>query len=176
MIIKNLNTSNHTETSFVKNLYIESFPKNERRCVDKMMKLYNSGTSFSIFIIIENNQIVGFLTHWDLSEFIFAEHFSISPEFRNGGYGRKVMELYIEKMNKPILLEVELPANALAERRIEFYRRIGFKLWENIEYQQPAYEEDSDAVPMKLMSWGKLEVAKDFAKIKEKVYSVVYNC
>ena len=175
MIIKNLSISNHIETSFVKNLYIESFQKNERRCVDKMIKLYDSETPFSIVVIIKEKQFVGFLTHWDLEDFIFAEHFVISPEFRNGGYGRKVMELFIEKTNKPILLEVELPANTLAERRIGFYQRLGFKLWSTIEYQQPAYEADSYAIPMKLMSWGKLEVEKNFTKIKEKVYSVVYN-
>ena len=175
MEIKELNTSNHIEISFVKNLYIESFPPNERRCVKKMMEFYDSEMPFSILIIEKENKFVGFLTHWNLTDFIFVEHFAISPEFRNGGYGRNVMELFIEKTDKPILLEVELPDNDLAMRRIGFYQRIGFNLWENIEYSQPEYIKGSGAIPMKLMSFGKLEVEKNFAEIKRKVYSVVYN-
>lgn len=176
MKIRELDLSNHQEVAFVENLYIESFPLSERRPVEKMLDLYKSDSPFVISVTVEDDEIVGFLTYWDLDEFIFAEHFAISPEYRNGGYGRKVMDLFIANVDKPIVLEVELPTTILSERRIGFYQRIGFRLWENIQYHQPAYYEDSGTVPMKLMSYGDIDVQKDLIAIKDKLYSIVYNC
>jgi ribosomal protein S18 acetylase RimI-like enzyme len=176
MEIRKLDVSKHHELSFVENLYIESFPLSERRPVETMLEFYKSDKPFVIAITIEDEQIVGFLTYWDLGGFIFAEHFAISPEFRNGGYGRKVMELFIADMSKPIILEVELPTTILSERRIGFYQRLGFRLWENIQYQQPAYLEDGNAIPMKLMSYGNVDIETNLIEIKGKIYNIVYGC
>ncbi|MBB4035096.1 ribosomal protein S18 acetylase RimI-like enzyme [Dysgonomonas hofstadii] len=176
MEIRNLDLKNNHEVSFVENLYIESFPLSERRPVETMFDLYKENSPFVISVTIEDDNLVGFLTYWDLDDFIFAEHFAISPEFRNGGYGRKVMELFKTNMVKPIVLEVELPATILSERRIGFYQRLGFKLWENIQYQQPAYYEHTGAIPMKLMSYGDIDVEKELVEIKGKIYSIVYEC
>jgi ribosomal protein S18 acetylase RimI-like enzyme len=174
MEIRNLNLANRGEMSFVEELYIESFPESERRPVEKMFDLYKEDTPFVITITREDDNPVGFLTYWDLGKFIFAEHFAISSEFRNNGYGRKAMELFKE-VPKPIILEVELPTTILSERRIGFYQRLGFKLWDNIQYQQPAYLKDGAAIPMKLMTYGDLNVERDLTGIRSKIYSVVYN-
>jgi len=176
MEIRNLDISKSYLVSFVENLYIESFPLSERRPVETMLDLYKGDTPFVVSLAIEDEQIVGFLTYWDLGEFIFAEHFAISPEFRNGGYGRKVMELFKEDAGKPIVLEVELPTTILSERRIGFYQRLGFRLWENIQYQQPAYYDETGVIPMKLMSYGSINVEENLTDIKGRIYSEVYNC
>ncbi|WP_029906094.1 GNAT family N-acetyltransferase [Prevotella sp. 10(H)] len=176
MEIRKLNLDDSHELTFVENLYIESFPLSERRPVGKMLDLYRGDSPFYIVVTIEDDQIVGFLTYWDLDDFIFAEHFAISAEYRNGGYGRKVMDLFLKDMTKPIILEVELPTTILSERRIGFYQRIGFKLWENVQYQQPAYLDDGIAIPMKLMTYGDMNVEKDIIDIRSRIYGVVYNC
>ncbi|MFV0419908.1 MAG: GNAT family N-acetyltransferase [Dysgonomonas sp.] len=176
MEIRKLDLTSEYEVAFVENLYIESFPLSERRPVNAMLDLYKNNPSFLITVTIEDNQLVGFLTYWNLGEFIFAEHFAISPEFRNGGYGRKVMDLFLENITVPIILEVELPTTILSERRIGFYQRIGFKLWENVQYQQPAYLETTGPIPMKLMTYRDLDVEKNLTDIRSKIYSIVYNC
>ncbi len=177
MKIRKLEADNHKEISFVENIYIESFPLSERRPVEKMLNLYKNESRFAISLTIEDDdEIVGFLTYWDLDDFIFAEHFAISPEFRNGGCGRKVMDLFIQNTTKPIILEVELPTTILSERRIGFYQRIGFKLWENVQYQQPSYHNDENTIPMKLMSFGNINIEDKLTEIRSKLYSVVYNC
>lgn len=177
MEIKKLDAENNHEISFVENLYIESFPLSERRPVSAMLDLHKEKDSpFVIAVTVEDSQLVGFLTYWDLDEFIFAEHFAISPEFRNGGFGRKAMELLKTDVVKPIVLEVELPTTILSERRIGFYQRLGFRLWENIQYHQPAYCDETGTVPMKLMSFGNIDIEKNLVKIKEKIYNIVYDC
>lgn len=174
MEIRNLDLSDIKEVSFVEKLYIESFPQSERRPVQIMMDFYENNDLFFIDVAVESGNLVGFLTYWDIDEFIFAEHFAIAPEFRNGGYGRKVMESF-QKVTKPIILEVELPSTILSERRIGFYQRLGFKLWENVQYQQPAYFSGGLAIPMKLMTYGDLNVERDLIEIRSKIYSIVYN-
>ncbi|MFV0537675.1 MAG: GNAT family N-acetyltransferase [Dysgonomonas sp.] len=174
MELRNLDLSDIEEVSFIENLYIESFPPSERRPIEKMLDFYQNNDLFFIDVAVEDGRLVGFLTYWDIDEFIFAEHFAIAPEFRNGGYGRKVMELF-QKSTKPIILEVELPSTILSERRIGFYQRLGYKLWENVQYQQPAYAIDGLAIPMKLMTYGNLNVERDLIDIRSKIYSIVYN-
>jgi ribosomal protein S18 acetylase RimI-like enzyme len=139
-----------------------------------MLELYNNNDLFFIDVAIEDGQLVGFLTYWDIDKFIFVEHFAIAPEFRNEGYGRKAMKLF-QNTSKPIVLEVELPATILSERRIGFYQRLGYKLWENVPYQQPAYLSDGLAIPMKLMTYGDVDVERDLIEIRSKIYSIVYN-
>lgn len=175
MEIRNLNLSSHTEVSFVENLYIASFPLSERRPVDKMLELYKDNPLFIISVIAEDDKLLGFLTYWDLNDFIFAEHFAISPDARNGGYGRRAMDIF-KNVDKPIVLEVELPATIMSERRIGFYQRIGYKLWDNVQYQQPSYHEAGGTIPMKLMSYGDIDIEKDLTEIRSKIYSTVYNC
>lgn len=176
MEIKRLDQTNDQEIAFVKDLYVESFPASERRPIELMFDLYQNNDPFIITVAVENNELVGFFTYWEFKDFIFAEHFAISPQFRNGGFGRKVMDSFIEKNHLPIILEVELPTTILSERRIGFYQRIGFRLWEDIQYHQPAYSERWGAIPMKLMTFGDIDLEKDLTEIRSKIYSVVYNC
>lgn len=177
MILKKLDISVPDELSFIKELYMDSFPLCERRPENTMLKLYQDNPIFDIAIIMENNNYVGFLTYWSFKEFIFAEHFAISPNFRNGGYGGKVMQKFIEEAaHKPIILEVELPTTIMSERRIGFYQRLGFKLWTNIQYQQPSYHKNDEVIPMKLMSIGNIDLEKDIKEIRSIIYESVYNC
>lgn len=175
MEIRKLNISNKQEVTFLEKLYIESFPLSERRPVDEMLDLYAGDSPFIISTAIDKESPIGFLTHWNLTDFVFAEHFAVSPEFRNEGYGRKVMDLFIERTKVPIVLEVELPTTILSERRIGFYQRIGFKLWEVVQYQQPSYHKDGSAIPMKLMSYGDIDIEQDLKDIRGNIYATVYN-
>lgn len=175
MYLKKLNISDKKDISFVEKLYIESFPPSERRSVVAMLALFGERKKFAIDIVIKNDRHVGFLTYWDLGEFIFAEHFAIAPEARNGGIGAKVMELFIKEAGKPIVLEVELPTTILSERRIGFYQRLGFKYREDVPYQQPPYLESGKPIPMKLMTIGNIDLSHSFSEIKNIIYNEVYN-
>lgn len=175
MELQIFDTNSKNETTFVENLYIESFPLSERRPVEKMLEFYKNKEAFSIYIVVEDGEYIGFMTYWNLTNHIFIEHFAIAPEYRNGGYGRKVMDLFIQESKKPIILEVELPNTILSERRIGFYQRIGFKLWDRIAYQQPPYHDNESPVPMKLMSYGDIDLDNRLSEIRDEIYEKVYN-
>lgn len=174
-ILENLNISNKEDVTFVERVYTNSFPKSERRLFDTMIDLYNNSNKFIIQVVKQDDKNIGFLTFWDLGEFIFAEHFAISAEARNGGIGAIVMNLFMDEQTKPIVLEVEIPVTTLAERRIGFYQRLGYKLWENFTYHQPPYHEGENPIPMYLMTWGKIDLDKKFSEVKELLYSEIYG-
>lgn len=175
MELQKFDITNKKETVFIENLYIESFPLSERRPIEKMLDFYENKKYFDIYIVVEDGEYIGFLTYWYLTDHIFIEHFAIAPEYRNGGYGRKVMELFINNINRPIILEVELPNTILSERRIGFYQRIGFKLWNKIAYQQPPYHKENSPIPMKLMSYGDVDLDNRLSEIRDEIYETVYN-
>lgn len=170
-----LNISSQEEVRFVKDLYIKSFPVAERRPFDDVIDLFEENAFFTVDILIDENKYIGFLTYWKFNNFIYAEHFAIDSTLRNTGYGKHAMQLLLGEIVLPVILEVELPTTIIADRRIGFYQRIGFKYWEHIQYQQPSYHSDGQGIPMKLMTFGNIDLDKDLVSIKSKIYKEVYG-
>ncbi|MGM5629937.1 GNAT family N-acetyltransferase [Apibacter raozihei] len=173
MKLKKLNLMNLNEVNFMEKLYLDSFPKEEQRPTERMFKAYeNSQNKFSILLAVTESKNVGFFNFWDFDKFIFAEHFAISSDFRSGGYGSRVMKVFMENISKPIVLEVEPPETEISQRRIGFYERLGFKLWDKIKYRQPSYESKGISYPMRIMSVGELDIEKDHKSVIETIHNV----
>ena len=114
-------------------------------------------------IIFDDDLPIGFITYWDFDRFYYVEHFATNPALRNGGYGKRTLEHLCEHLKYPIVLEVERPVEEMAKRRINFYQRHGFTLWEK------------DYYPMYLMVHGNLDAEKDYEEIRHKLHTVVYG-
>jgi ribosomal protein S18 acetylase RimI-like enzyme len=164
------------DLEFVERLYIESFPRNERRPISELHHLIEHEKDFHVYVVAnKDNDRVGFFTYWSFSHYIYAEHFAVNPEFRNTGIGKKIMEFLLASFKRPIILEVETPDNEIAKRRISFYERLGFTPWYNYEYMQPPYEKEFDPVPMTLMTHGDISLDSNFENIKSDIYKKVYK-
>lgn len=165
-----------TDTVFVdviNNIYHVSFPPEERRDFDKFLELMNENDYFKVFVILKDENPVGFITIWDFSDFAYVEHFATAPEARGGGIGNKVMHLIVKHLNKPIILEVEPPTDEFSQRRINFYNRCGFSLIDTIEYFQPPYRESDQPLKLFLMSHGDIDIDDSHIKtIHKNVYGV----
>ena len=112
MKLEKLNLLDQSEIMFLQNIYLNSFPIEERRPIDQMLNLYEDNRDkFKILLCIKENERIGFFNYWKLRDFIFVEHFAILPEFRRIGYGSKIINLFIEKISLPIILEVEPPTS-----------------------------------------------------------------
>lgn len=162
--------SNSLENSFKKKvvaLYESAFPPDERRRSEEFLRLVEEEPLFQLDIFVnERDEFVGFFTKWVWDDFRYGEHFAVSPEFRGGGYGREILEEEFRDDNRPLLLEVELPENEMARRRIGFYQRNGFRLWEEIPYVQPSYSPGLASLEMKLMTRGDIELTADDERIR----------
>ncbi len=158
-----------------KALYEDSFPANERRDFAKLEKLlFEECFRFQAFMFEENGEFSGFLTYWKWDDFRYFEHYAVMPEKRNGGRGAEYLRYAVSSDSTPVVLEVEPPADDLSRRRIAFYQRNGFRLWDGIDYLQPPYGEGLDAVPLKLMTSGDMDLVgsddERILRIKREVY------
>ena len=155
------------------NIYIESFPDNERRTMENHKELLNNEL-YNIKSIKEDDKIIGFIAWWNIHEFRFIEHFAIDIRYRNGGYGSRVLNEFIEENDTNIILEVEPKGEELSNRRIGFYERLGF-IYNDYEYKQPQLSKDKEQVNLRLMSFGQELSLNEFHRVKNTLYKYVYN-
>lgn len=174
MELKQIYTTDTQYYSFTERLLTESFPANEYRDLCDFCKYTDSNPLFHNNIIYEKEKLLGFITYWDFPHFIYVEHFAIDKAFRGRGYGAFSLYLLKKVISKPIVLEVELPINSQSIRRIKFYKRQGFTLWNNY-YEQPPYRPSDSPYPMSIMSYGNLNSSIDFPEIKTTIYKDVYG-
>ena len=132
-------------------IYHESFPIDEQRPVESIVHLIEHDERFVAYTLTnDKDHLIGLLTTWEFTNFIYIEHFAINPEVRSRGYGSETMSYFIKGQEKPIVLEAEPPTDDITRRRIRFYERQGLTLYD-FPYQQPAYTEDSHPVELRLM-------------------------
>ena len=159
----------------VRNLYIKSFPPEERRGWNDIKKLISQGDSpYNIKVIEQNETFVGFISWWKFDEFCYIEHFAIDEQLRGAGIGSSALKAFAEE-SCAIVLEVELPdSNEMAKRRIGFYQRNGFIAHEGFNYIQPSYGEGLPSVPMMLMSANGVET-QDLVLVAKTIHRFVYG-
>lgn len=175
MNFRKLHIDNKSDLEFVERLYIESFPPTERRSVAKMHSLIENNDLFEVFVCVEDDNRIGFISTWTFDSFTYLEHFAISPEFRNGGYGQKVLDLLFDITTLPLVGEIELPdSSEMAQRRSGFYERLGFTIWD-FEYLQPPYEDGYEPIPMRLITYRDINMQEKFQQIKRQLYKDVYQ-
>jgi len=147
------------DRKFLHELYFKSFPPEERRPWDMLLKSADdSNHPLSLLKIIDSeNRTAGFMTRWHLSGFTYIEHFAINPQMRGCGIGAAAMSALIAAEGRtPVVLEAEPADNGdvypMAQRRIAFYRRLGFIDFPQFEYFQPPYSPALPKVKLTLMS------------------------
>jgi len=172
--LRPIHTSDHLLYRFMEELLTEAFPPEEYRRLEELREIIDRRSCFHNNIVLDNEHPVGFLSCWDFDGFCYVEHFAVSPSLRNGGYGNRALECLCSSLNRPIVLEVERPVEETAKRRIRFYQRQGFALWEN-DYYQPPYKPGDDYLPMYLMVHGELNRERDFETIRGIIYKEVYG-
>lgn len=172
--LQQIHTSDIHDYQFMESLLVQSFPPEEYRDLQELRKYTDLLDEFHNNIIYDDDTPVGIITYWNFGDFYYIEHFATDPSLRNNGYGKRTLEYVCNLLKLPIVLEVERPTEELAQRRIRFYQRQGFTLWEN-DYQQPPYKSGDGFLPMYLMVHGSLSATQDFERIKEKIHSQVYG-
>lgn len=137
-------------------LYLHSFPPEERRPWESIERLVETpATPFAIYVATDEatGQALGMATVWHLDGVDYVEHLMVETSLRGAGIGGEMVELLKENGHVPLLLEVE-PADigSDARRRINFYRRHGFRVVEGMRYIQPPYQPELPPVELLLMT------------------------
>ena len=173
--LKNVKFCQHN-LDLVEELYYNSFPPEERRLWSSVKSLLNCEKSrYKIEVIQQNDRFVGFISSWDFGSFCYIEHFAVEPLMRGARIGTAAISQFVEKSQKGVVLEVELPqCGKMAQRRIGFYSRNGFKAHADFEYVQPSYGDGLSPVPMMLMS-ANLNEDEDLSIVAKTILQFVYG-
>ncbi len=159
--------------SSLRGIYESSFPTDERRVFDSVVKLAGTEPDFNFYAIMRDNEPIGLFSSWDMGKFLFVEHFAVSPKYRGWGIGQQVLETWLAGQTLPVVLEVERPEDDITRRRVGFYERVGFRHWA-VDYLQPAYSIDKNPVPMHLMTYGNIDLNELLAEVQQRLYQKVY--
>lgn len=151
----------------------EAFPSVERRIYEEQKALL-SKANYRLFFQGEKQNIESMMAIWEFSSFIYIEHFAVSKQKRGSGIGSACMKTFLESAKKPVILEVEKACDSITERRIMFYRRIGFHL-NSFAYEQPPLQKNHWPLPLHIMSYPSLLTEKQFQEIKNQLYQEVYG-
>ncbi len=157
-------------------LYEQAFVADERRETSALISIINNCKEFRVVEASTGNVFLGFFSYWTFVDcgFAYCEHFAIEPEARNGGIGSKLLRHVLDTLTMPLILEVEPEDTPIARRRIEFYRRSGLTIWNDVDYTQPPYAPGKASLQMKLMTsrgFDSESQVREAAKvIKERVY------
>lgn len=155
-------------------IMVESFPQNERKSKEDFFKqLYEK--AFNIKLGRNNSgKIKGFIGWWQLEKYRFVEHFAVSSENRNKGFGKRFFAEFMSSGKYPVALEVELPADEISKHRITFYEHLGLFLHPYM-YYQPSYTMDNENVEMLIMTSNPELEQNDFEILRTEIYKTVYD-
>ena len=156
--------------------YTQEFEKHfnsqERKPLADIIKLRNSGHYDLLGLFDEHsNQMLGYATIWKSPNInlLLLDYLGVSSSLRNKGLGSQIL-LALKKYykNEYIIAESELPVsegspseNNLCERRINFYKRNGFK---------PVYEMATCG-----MRWQALILSDDFISSPSEISKIMHN-
>lgn len=122
------------QLSDIEKLYLEAFPKAERKPFAMIKKLCKKGKSEMLCLESDNGDFLGLAITVLYEDLVLLDYFAISPEGRGKGTGSEALQLLKEKYtNKRFFLEIEstLDTQNCPEERIRrknFYLRGGMSV------------------------------------------------
>lgn len=152
MITERITSLNHPDWTTIWKIYEMSFPAGERRTLEGQRAIIEQPNYFLELWRNGDGVIAGFTACWLYEQFRFLEHFSVDPERRNGGYGKKILTEWMQRPGPVILLEIDPPTDEISKRRYGFYQRFGF-LDNPFDHSHPSYQDGTGIVPLQLMSY-----------------------
>lgn len=116
------------------------------------------------------------INYWELGDFVYVEHFAVSPSLRGKGVGSELLsEVKRLAGERQVVLEAE-PAelSEQAKRRLRFYERNGFFV-NPYPYIQPAMQENERPIPLAILSSRSVLSEERFIQVRDSIYRTVYN-
>lgn len=156
-------------------IYEQSFPEAERDPVENIAASIHPSTGNAeithLRALMEQEAVVGFSYFSSYQEYYlgFLKFIAVRADIRGKGYGPILLQDAIQQLRADgvrttgwpylgLVFEVERPETAeneadrlLRERRMEFYRRNGAKLIEEVDYIAPPVTADQPSLPFHLM-------------------------
>jgi len=150
--------------------YTTTFPVDEQRDKDQFESLF-SNPYVKFMSVIHESEAIGYLILWELSSFVFVEHFEVFESFRSKKLGSYIMNHLSENYPR-IILEIEpTELSEDASRRYSFYQRNNFTLIDT-NHIQPSYGEGKKSLNLWLLANYTPENVED---AKKEILDIIYH-
>lgn len=150
--------------------YTTTFPADEQRDQKHFLGLFTN-PHVKFMSVIHESEEVGYLILWELSSFVFVEHFEVFERFRSKKLGSTIMNHLSESYPK-IILEIE-PADSGedASRRYSFYQRNNFSLIDTT-HVQPSYGKGKKSLNLWLLA---NYTPENLEEAKREILDIIYH-
>lgn len=139
-------------------LYVETFPRDEREPLSRVAAVaageLTGGPEIRIAEL--NDEYAGFIYFMSCPSQSFLIYIAVMPHLRKHGIGSQLLQFLKQNAPAPCLLECEPPVGPdqqLREARLEFFRRHGAALISKT-YVQPSLGPGREPVPLWLLAIG----------------------
>jgi hypothetical protein len=179
------NTSNETIVNEALDIYINSFPSNERHPLDVIRERIKMQKSI-LYAGVEDNKVNCFALIWNLkeSDFILLDYFAVEEKHRNKGIGTMFYNFLLKEISKIerfLILEVEKPKDKFdisKINRIKFYLRNKTQILNDTPYILPALDSTTNTEMILMIAEGQKCRELTNEKIKnliEQIYFELYQ-
>lgn len=184
--ISEITDINHPDFPEALQIYIDSFPANERHDSPVIeQRIENKFSQLFVGKLQDRVACIALLYQLNHPKFILLDYLGTDQNYRSQGLGTQIMEYLfkiLEKSQKTLIIEVENPDygddREEKVRRVKFYKRLGGKILKNVRYILPALSGDipTEMILMVLPEYqgGKIEGELVKVLIKQ-MYKEVYN-
>jgi len=116
------------------NKYIQLFPEDEQREWNKVEDTYNKGIEHFYKIVLDDKNIGFFFLEKLNNNPYYIDYFAIYKEYQDKGYGSQAIKYILDNIAKDgLVAEIEkvIDNNPETIKRLNFYKKLGFKLIES---------------------------------------------
>ncbi|MBR3992582.1 MAG: GNAT family N-acetyltransferase [Anaerotignum sp.] len=150
-----------------------AFPVTELREKEDQRRLLQE-ECYRLYGVRKGGVFAAVFATWEIEDFLYIEHFAVKEEYRNGGYGGKLLDRLLEEKGRPMVLEVEVPEDEMTCRRVGFYERHGL-VYNDYPYLQPPMRKGQDMLPLRFMTKPTAVDKKTYERYKKQIYRIVYK-
>ncbi|MBQ9931635.1 MAG: GNAT family N-acetyltransferase [Firmicutes bacterium] len=151
-----------------------SFPESEHKTYEGQLAQMDEPGYRLYGLESEAGEITAFAAVREFARFVVLEHLAVDAKFRNGGQGGEIVTHLLAMYQTPICVEVELPEDEMAVKRIRFYERLGFYL-NPYDYLLPHLTGGGEPTPMKIMTSGGYLTEEEFDEVRTRIYTDIYH-
>jgi len=150
-----------------------AFPVTELRVREDQKNLLQA-ECYRLYGVRKEDGFAAVFAVWEIDDFLYIEHFAVREDCRNTGFGGKLLDALLEEKGKPMVLEVEVPADDLTRRRIGFYERHGL-VYNDYPYLQPPLRTGNELLPLRFMTKPGAIDEITYERYKKRMYELVYQ-
>lgn len=186
MTIKEIDDYNSFEFKQSIDIYKNSFPYNETRSTGDIIDMLENDKNYHLIVSLNNNSVVGISLLYIFRSLNFGllDYIAVTPSYRGQGVGQKIFNFTFKKLSSIIpngiglLIEIQKEnildqqEMTIRKNRIRFYRTLGVKLLDKVNYLLPPIHQASKDEEMYLMI---KPIEKKYYLLKDQVIQYIHN-